>query len=65
MKKWKPALEHLTTSLLENLLDPGKVLYYVCVHVGNIWIATGPIHVERHDTNRLPVAHQGASRITL
>ena len=58
-------LLHLTFLLLENLFDPGKIFGYICVDVGNIWVVTVTSHVERHDTNSHPAAHQRTTRITL
>ena len=58
-------LLHLTILFHENLIDPGKLFWYVCKDVGYIWVVTVPTLVERHNTNCHPIAHQRTTRITL
>lgn len=45
--------------------DPAQVLRDVRVDVGSIWVVAVSVHVERHDTDRGPVAHQRTTRIPL
>ena len=56
---------HFTILFLENLLDPGKVLWYIRIDIGCIWIVAVSVPVKRHNTYSRPAAHQRTPRITL